>query len=61
VYISAIEGHKLLKTRTVNRRTINSEPIAQITHVRFRTVGQALFVQQPEPKLRAVTNFGEPL
>lgn len=51
----------MLKTRTVNRRTINSEQIAQITHVRFRTVGHALFVQQPEPKLRTVTNFVESL
>ena len=51
----------MLKTRTVNRRTINSEQIAQITHVRFRTVGHALFIQQPEPKLRTVTNFVEPL
>jgi hypothetical protein len=50
-----------MKTRTVNRRTINSEQIAQITHVRFCTVGDALFVQQPEPKLRTATNFVEPL
>ncbi len=31
------------------------------THVRFRNLGQALFIQQPEPVLRAVTNFLESL
>jgi pimeloyl-ACP methyl ester carboxylesterase len=31
------------------------------THVRFRTLGHALFIQQPEPVLRAVTNFLESL
>ena len=31
------------------------------THVRFRTLGHALFIQQPEPVLRAVTNFLEAL
>jgi len=31
------------------------------THVRFRTIGHALFIQQPEPVLRAVTNFLEAL
>lgn len=30
-------------------------------HVRFRNVGHALFIQQPEPVLRAVTNFLESL
>jgi pimeloyl-ACP methyl ester carboxylesterase len=31
------------------------------THVKFRTLGHALFIQQPEPVLRAVTNFMESL
>jgi pimeloyl-ACP methyl ester carboxylesterase len=31
------------------------------THVKFRTIGHALFIQQPEPVLRAVTNFLESL
>ncbi len=31
------------------------------THVRFRSLGHALFIQQPEPVLRAVTNFLESL
>jgi pimeloyl-ACP methyl ester carboxylesterase len=31
------------------------------THVKFRTLGHALFIQQPEPVLRAVTNFLESL
>ena len=31
------------------------------THVRFRNLGHALFIQQPEPVLRAVTNFLESL
>lgn len=31
------------------------------THVKFRNLGHALFVQQPEPVLRAVTNFLESL
>lgn len=31
------------------------------THVHFRTVGHALFIQQPEPVLRAVVNFLEAL
>jgi pimeloyl-ACP methyl ester carboxylesterase len=30
-------------------------------HVRFRTLGHALFIQQPEPVLPAVTNFLEAL
>ena len=30
-------------------------------HVRFRNLGHALFIQQPEPVLRAVTNFLESL
>ena len=30
-------------------------------HVKFRTLGHALFIQQPEPVLRAVTNFLEAL
>src|SRR5712692_1409845 len=29
------------------------------THVKFRNLGHALFIQQPEPVLRAVTNFLE--
>lgn len=31
------------------------------THVKFRNLGHALFIQQPEPVLRAVTNFMESL
>lgn len=31
------------------------------TYVRFRNLGHALFIQQPEPVLRAVTNFLESL
>lgn len=31
------------------------------THVKFRSLGHALFIQQPEPVLRAVTNFLESL
>lgn len=31
------------------------------THVKFRALGHALFIQQPEPVLRAVTNFMESL
>lgn len=31
------------------------------THVRFRNLGHALFIQQPDPILRAVTNFLESL
>ena len=30
-------------------------------HVNFRNLGHALFIQQPEPVLRAVTNFLESL
>jgi pimeloyl-ACP methyl ester carboxylesterase len=30
-------------------------------HVKFRALGHALFIQQPEPVLRAVTNFMESL
>jgi pimeloyl-ACP methyl ester carboxylesterase len=35
--------------------------LARPTHVRFRNLGHALFIQQPEPVLRAVTNFLESL
>ena len=31
------------------------------THVKFRALGHALFIQQPEPVLRALTNFMESL
>jgi len=31
------------------------------THVKFRNLGHALFIQQPEPVLRAATNFLESL
>jgi len=31
------------------------------THVKFRNLGHALFIQQPEPVLRVVTNFLESL
>jgi pimeloyl-ACP methyl ester carboxylesterase len=31
------------------------------THVKFQNLGHALFIQQPEPVLRAVTNFLESL
>ena len=30
-------------------------------HVKFKNLGHALFIQQPEPVLRAVTNFLESL
>jgi len=30
-------------------------------HVKFRALGHALFIQQPEPVLRAITNFLESL
>jgi pimeloyl-ACP methyl ester carboxylesterase len=30
-------------------------------HVKFRNLGHALFIQQPEPVLRALTNFLESL
>jgi pimeloyl-ACP methyl ester carboxylesterase len=33
--------------------------LAHHTHVGFRNLGHALFIQQPEPVLRAVTNFLE--
>ena len=35
--------------------------LAHRTHVRMRNLGHALFIQQPEPVLRAVTNFLESL
>jgi len=35
--------------------------LAHHTHVRFRSLGHALFIQQPDPVLRAVTNFLESL
>ncbi|MFZ0480206.1 MAG: alpha/beta hydrolase [Terriglobales bacterium] len=35
--------------------------LAHHAHVRFRNLGHALFIQQPEPVLRAVTNFLESL
>jgi pimeloyl-ACP methyl ester carboxylesterase len=35
--------------------------LAHHTHVGFRNLGHALFIQQPEPVLRAVTNFLESL
>jgi pimeloyl-ACP methyl ester carboxylesterase len=35
--------------------------LAHHTHVKFRNLGHALFIQQPEPVLRAVTNFLESL
>lgn len=35
--------------------------LAHHTHVRMRNLGHALFIQQPEPVLRAVTNFLESL
>jgi pimeloyl-ACP methyl ester carboxylesterase len=35
--------------------------LANHTHVRYRNLGHALFIQQPEPVLRAVTNFLESL
>ena len=38
-----------------------SKLLAHHTHVRFRNLGHALFIQQPEPVLRAVTNFLESL
>jgi len=38
-----------------------SRLLAHHTHVKFRSIGHALFIQQPEPVLRAVTNFLESL
>ncbi|MFZ3264540.1 MAG: alpha/beta hydrolase [Terriglobales bacterium] len=38
-----------------------SKLLAHHTHVRFCNLGHALFIQQPEPVLRAVTNFLESL
>ena len=35
--------------------------LAHHTHVQMRNLGHALFIQQPEPVLRAVTNFLESL
>jgi pimeloyl-ACP methyl ester carboxylesterase len=35
--------------------------LAHHTHVKFRNLGHALFIQQPEPVLRAVMNFLESL
>ena len=35
--------------------------LAHHTHVKFRNLGHALFIQQPEAVLRPVTNFLESL
>lgn len=35
--------------------------LSRPTHVKFRNLGHALFIQQPEPVLREVTNFLESL
>jgi len=35
--------------------------LPHVTHVKFRNLGHALFMQQPDPVLRAVTNFLESL
>ena len=41
--------------------TLAEKMLPHHTHVYLRTVGHALFLQQPEPVLRAVTNFLEAL
>lgn len=41
--------------------SLATRSLAHHTHVRFRNLGHALFIQQPEPVLRAVTNFLESL
>ena len=41
--------------------TLATRLLPHHTHVRFRNLGHALFIQQPEPVLRAVTNFLESL
>jgi pimeloyl-ACP methyl ester carboxylesterase len=41
--------------------TLATRILPHHTHVRFRALGHALFIQQPEPVLRAVTNFLESL
>jgi len=40
---------------------VASQRLRHHAHVRFRDLGHALFIQQPEPVLRAVTNFLESL
>jgi pimeloyl-ACP methyl ester carboxylesterase len=41
--------------------TLATSLLKHHTHVKFRNLGHALFIQQPEPVLRAVTNFLESL
>ena len=41
--------------------TLATQLLPHHTHVKFRNLGHALFIQQPEPVLRAVTNFLESL
>jgi pimeloyl-ACP methyl ester carboxylesterase len=41
--------------------TLATRLLPHHTHVKFRNLGHALFIQQPEPVLRAVTNFLEAL
>jgi pimeloyl-ACP methyl ester carboxylesterase len=41
--------------------TLATRLLTHHSHVKFRNLGHALFIQQPEPVLRAVTNFLESL
>jgi pimeloyl-ACP methyl ester carboxylesterase len=41
--------------------TLATRLLTHHAHVKFRNLGHALFIQQPEPVLRAVTNFLESL
>jgi pimeloyl-ACP methyl ester carboxylesterase len=41
--------------------TLATRLLTRHAHVKFRTLGHALFIQQPDPVLRAVTNFLESL
>ena len=41
--------------------TLATRLLPHHVHVKFRNLGHALFIQQPEPVLRAVTNFLESL
>ena len=41
--------------------TLATRVLPHHAHVKFRTLGHALFIQQPEPVMRAITNFIESL
>jgi pimeloyl-ACP methyl ester carboxylesterase len=41
--------------------TLATQLLPHHTHVKFRNLGHALFIQQPDPVLRAATNFLESL